>query len=72
MAKFKKFLKQQAHDVYWGEGNPDTPICPNCRATMEFHGGSLSFGDGYWDCTDCDYTFTESNLREFDVSDYFD
>lgn len=72
MSQYKSFLKQQAHDVYWDEGNPDNPTCPNCGATMAFHGGMLKIGEGYWDCPNCDYKFTENDLNEFDVSDYFD
>ena len=50
MSRFAKFLKELASDVYWGEGNPDNPTCPNCGAKMSFHGGDREYGDGYWDC----------------------
>lgn len=70
MAWFNNFLESQAHDVYWCEGNPDTPTCPQCGATMQFHGGDLAIGDGYWDCPGCSFTFTENDLSEFDVSCY--
>ena len=70
MSKFERFLKQQAHDVYWAEGNTDHPTCPNCGNTMEFHGGELSIGEGYWDCPGCNYTFNENDLRAFDVTDF--
>ena len=67
MKKFKKFLKSMAEEL--GEPipeiNTDTPTCPNCGSTMEFHGGDLDYGDGYWDCSSCGYTFTEDDLEEF-------
>ena len=67
MAKFLDFLKQQASDVFWGDGNPDTPTCPSCGSTMSFHGGDRPTGEGYWDCSGCDYSFTEDDLSEFEV-----
>lgn len=27
-------MKQIAHDVYWGEENPDHPECPKCGERM--------------------------------------
>ena len=67
MSKYKKFLGEMAKDVYWGNGEPDHPICPSCGATMDFHGGDLAIGDGYWDCPDCDYSFTEDDLKDYEV-----
>lgn len=64
MSKYRSFLKKQAHDVFWGEGNPDHPSCPNCGSIMNFH------SEGYWDCPGCNYSFTEQDLDEFDVSIY--
>ena len=67
MSRFAKFLKELASDVYWGEGNPDNPTCPNCGAKMSFHGGDREYGDGYWDCPGCDYTVTEEDISDIDV-----
>lgn len=61
---FHKFLRKLAEDVFYGFGNPDNPKCPNCGGTMTFHGGELSYGNGYWDCDSCDYTFTEDEMNE--------
>ena len=66
MASIKKFLKKQASDVFYGEGNPDHPDCPVCGSTMNFHGGDRQMGEGYWDCSGCDFTFTEDDLRGID------
>ena len=68
MAKFSKFLKQMAYDVYWGEGNTDNQICPNCGEQMNFHGGDRPIGEGFWDC-DCGYNFTEDDISvsKYDV-----
>lgn len=64
---FKKFLKQLAEDVYYCSTTRDTdhPTCPKCGGNMTFHGGDLSYGDGYWDCDGCTYTFTEDELNEY-------
>lgn len=62
---FKKFLTTLAEDVYYGHSGRDTdhPICPNCGGRMTFHGGDLTYGEGYWDCDSCDYSFTEDELQ---------
>ena len=66
MASVKKFLKEQAYNVYYGQGNPDHPDCPHCGSTMEFHGGERDLDTGYWDCPGCDFTFTEDDLNSID------
>lgn len=66
MGNALKFLKELAHDVYYGYGDTDHPECPHCHSTMEFHGGDREFGDGYWECSGCDYSFTEDDLNETD------
>lgn len=66
MASIKGFLKKQAKDVYYGNGNPDHPTCPSCGLTMNFHGGERKLGTGYWDCPGCDFTFTEDDLNSID------
>ena len=30
---------------------------------MTFHGGDLDYGDGYWNCDSCDYSFTEDDMN---------
>ena len=64
---FKKFLKQLAEDVYYADTNRDTdhPTCPNCGGNMTFHGGNLSYGNGYWDCERCTYNFTENDINKY-------
>lgn len=68
------FFKQVKHDVYWGTGNPDTPECPECGSTMNFHGhddnGDFAEGDGYWKCSGCGYSFTENDIKDIDPGDY--
>lgn len=66
MASIKKFLKQQAYNVYYGYGDTDHPDCPNCGSIMNFHGGERALGCGYWDCPGCDFTFSEDDLNNID------
>lgn len=61
-----EFLKKQAYNVYYGKGNTDHPQCPYCSSIMNFHGGDRALGDGYWDCSGCDFTFTENDLNTID------
>lgn len=56
------FLKALAEAVYYGEGDTDHPECPECGEKMKFYGGDRAYGDGYWECSSCGYTFTESDL----------
>lgn len=64
---FKKFLRTLAEDVYYGHSGRDTdhPTCPSCGGEMTFHGGDLEYGEGYWDCDGCDYSFTEDELQSY-------
>lgn len=66
MGNIEKFLKQQAYNVYYGQGDTDHPTCPNCNSIMNFHGGKRDFGNGYWDCSNCDFTFSEDDLNNID------
>lgn len=66
---YRGFRKKLATDVFWGEGNTDTPECPRCGETMQFHGGELAFGEGYWDCSNCGFTVKEEELDQFDPFD---
>lgn len=63
----RKFLKELANDIYYANPNRDTdhPTCPKCGETMSFHGGDLVYGEGYWDCSGCNYTFTETQLDKY-------
>ena len=64
----KKFLKELAYDVYYGHsGGRDTdhPTCPKCGGTMNFHGGDRNYGEAYWDCNSCSYSFTEKELNKY-------
>ena len=64
-----RFLSALAKDVFWCEGTPDHPTCPHCGSTMSFHGGVRWYGEGFWDCPGCDFSFTEDDLSKFDVYD---
>ena len=66
LSSIEKFTKKLAKDVYYDIGDTDHPQCPVCGAKMTFHGGALEYGDGYWDCPDCDFTFTEDDLSRYD------
>ena len=56
------FIVRQAEKVIGSSADSDHPTCPECGATMDFNGGSLSLGDGYWECPDCGFSFTEDDL----------
>ena len=44
-----KKMKKIAHDVFWGEGDTDHPICPECGFTMNFFGGDdVPIGNAVW------------------------
>ena len=62
--KLKEFFKEFAENVYYGEGDTDHPNCPKCSEQMNFTGGDLEYGDGYWKCLNCNYSFTERELNE--------
>lgn len=68
-AMLRKFLKGLANDVYYATNEnvsgTDHPTCPKCGGTMTFHGGDLKYGDGYWDCNNCNYSFTELELNKY-------
>ena len=64
--KHKKWLKELAEDVYNGIGDCDHPECPECGSKMKFYGGDRAYGDGYWECSSCGYSFTENDLPEID------
>ena len=38
----------------------DHPPCPYCTVTMNFH--SSDHGDDYWDCPNCNFSITYSEL----------
>lgn len=63
----ERFFKRLARDVYYGDTNRDTdhPKCPECGERMTFYGGDLAIGEGHWDCENCGFTFTESELYEY-------
>lgn len=64
-------MKQIAHDVYWGEGNPNHPECPKCGERMNFLGGDqIPIGEAIWKCPSCSFQFSEADLRKYDVSIY--
>ena len=63
---FERFLKRLAKDIFNANGrDTDHPKCPQCGQRMTFHGGDLEYGDGYWDCKGCDFTFTEDELNQY-------
>ncbi len=63
---FDNFFKRLARDVYYANTGRDTdhPKCPQCGKRMTFHGGDLPLGDGYWECNNCCYSFSEDELEE--------
>ena len=66
MAKnYRGFRKELAVKVYDNEEGADTPECPRCGETMQFHGGDLAIGQGYWDCSNCGFKVEENELDQY-------
>lgn len=64
---FMDSLIENLNDPF-GE-NTDHPNCPNCGAVMNFFGhdekGDFDYGDGYWECPECGWSFTEDDLENY-------
>lgn len=74
MPDVDSFLHDFTQDLYnsgygnnYVDYNTDHPTCPQCGATMDFHGGDLPIGEGYWDCPSCGFSFKENDLDYSDV-----
>ena len=71
VSDFGDFLMRLGHAIYNGGSsssipNTDEPTCPNCVGTMVFYGGDRDYGDGYWECPDCGFSFTEEDVDEYE------
>ena len=67
IGKWKKELKYATeHLPIYSSVNADHPDCPQCGGTMNFYGhdenGDFEYGEGYWECPDCGFKFTESEF----------
>lgn len=69
---FNDFLRHMGHALFNGGSTsaiPDTdsPSCPSCGTTMDFHGDdmNLDVGDEYWECPNCGYTFDADDVRPY-------
>ena len=62
---YRGFRKELAEEVYMCGENADTPECPRCGETMQFHGGDLPLGEGYWDCSNCGFMVKENELYQY-------
>lgn len=64
LERWKEKLRDMM-DNPW-DGDSDHPDCPECGCTMNFYGhddeGDFEIGAGYWECSDCGFTFSESDL----------
>ena len=79
MNKLDRFFTKLAHDLDWEYDNPnintDHPKCPNCGSIMNFYGkdnqgNEYTQGEAYWKCDSCGYSFTETQVREYDSEEY--
>lgn len=66
LRNWKKELKN-AVDYPWDSNiDSDHPACPRCGSSMDFHGhddsGDFPYGEGYWECSGCDFKVSESDL----------
>ena len=67
IGKWKKELQYATeHLPIYSSVNADHPDCPHCGGTMNFYGhdenGDFEYGEGYWECPDCGFKFTESEF----------
>lgn len=62
---YEDFMRQQAEAVEYMYSWADHPTCPQCGGTMNFHGGRRRFGNGFWDCEGCNFSFTENDLEPY-------
>ena len=59
----RKMRKMLDENSVGGNYDTDHPECPECGATMEFHGGDdRPVGDGYWECDICGFKITEDEV----------
>jgi len=65
----EEFLEQMSDALYNGGKNDeiadtDHPACPQCGATMNFHGDDMQLpnGEGYWECPSCNFSFCEDEV----------
>ena len=80
MANDYFFMKMvYAIDYYGGSfrdiDDSDHPGCPECGTTMDCFFGDRDYGDGYWECPNCGFKFTEADLDRYkeaasDFDDY--
>ncbi len=63
---FNSYLKDLVLNPRDYSENPDHPACPECSSLMNFYGhdddGDFALGDGYWECPDCGYQISESDI----------
>ncbi len=64
LKKWKRALYEDLMDGYVRD--TDHPDCPKCGGTMNFYGhdedGDYDEGEGYWKCSDCDFSVTEEEV----------
>jgi C4-type Zn-finger protein len=64
--KWKSALVDAMMNPGYTDIDTDHPTCPQCGATMDFHGhdenGDFALGEGYWICNSCNYKVKESEL----------
>lgn len=70
MANDYFFMKMvYAIDYYDGSfrdiDDSDHPGCPECGTTMDCFFGDREYGDGYWECPNCGFKFTEADLERY-------
>ena len=67
MSDYYEWMRKLASAVYNNSPNADHPKCPECRRKMNFFGhddsGDFAPGDGYWECPNCNWSVTESDLE---------
>ena len=67
MSDHDDWMRDLASAVNNCSPDADHPTCPECGSMMNFYGhddsGDFSFGDGYWECPNCNFSVTEDDLN---------
>lgn len=70
LENWKKNLKNMIEDSWDDYGDSDHPNCPHCNNIMDFYGyddsGDFSLGEGYWECSSCNFKITENEVKQND------
>ncbi len=66
LGKWKRDLRHAVDEPWNSDIDSDHPDCYECQSTMNFYGhddsGDFPIGEGYWECPNCGFKITESEV----------